>query len=211
MISGTLVLITSNLAQALGAAVLAMVLLGFYRTYGRRYLLTWAWSSGAFCLSLAAGAALLLMDGPPASPLRFGASFLGLAAGYWQAALLLFGTYEVVADRKAPARLRRMVLGASALVALASALAAVSPGPHRELGARSLLLGAAFVAASLGRLAQPAAAARGSDAGWWPAPSCSSGSTSSTTWRSRRAGGSSRVARWPTPPISGRSISCSRP
>jgi diguanylate cyclase (GGDEF)-like protein len=150
MVSGTLVLFTSNLAQALGAAVLAMVLLGFHHTYGRRYLLTWAWSSGAFCVSLAGSAALLLMAGPPAAPLRLGVSFLWLVAGYWQSALLLFGTYEVVADRKAPARLRRAVLGGTALVALASVAASLSLGPQRELGVRSLLLGSAFVAASWG-------------------------------------------------------------
>ena len=61
MISSTLVIFTSNLAQALGAIVLAMILTGFHRTYGRRYLLTWARSWWAFCVSQAGGAVALLI------------------------------------------------------------------------------------------------------------------------------------------------------
>src|SRR5947209_14940394 len=102
MISSTLVIFTSNLAQALGAIVLAMILVGFHRTYGRRYLLTWAWSWWAFCVSQAGGAVALLLVSShlgASTPLRLAVSILWLVSGYWQAALLLFGTWEVVTEK----------------------------------------------------------------------------------------------------------------
>ncbi len=157
MIDSTLVIFTSNLAQALGAVVLALILAGFHRTYGRRYLLTWAWSWWAFCVSQAGGAVALLIyyshPGVPL-PLRLAISTVGLAAGYWQAALLLFGTWEVVTERELPARLRTAVLGALALLALVVVVVSLSLGSYpRELarvGLRLLLQGTAFVVASWG-------------------------------------------------------------
>src|SRR6185295_641403 len=113
MVSDTLVIFTSNLAQAFGSIVLAMVLMGFHRTYGRPYLLTWAWSWWAFCVSQAGGAvALLLVSSNMGAsvPLRLAVSILWLVAGYWQAALLLFGTSEVVTGQELSARLRTAVL-----------------------------------------------------------------------------------------------------
>src|SRR5947199_5912401 len=157
MISSTLVIFTSNLAQALGAIVLAMILTGFHRTYGRRYLLTWARSWWAFCVSQAGGAVALLIYsshlGVPL-PLRLAISTAGLAAGYWQAALLLFGTWEVVTERELPARLRTAVLGGLALLAVIVTVTSLSLSPYlREVarvGLRLLLQGVAFVVASWG-------------------------------------------------------------
>ncbi|MEA2599903.1 MAG: hypothetical protein QOF89_895 [Acidobacteriota bacterium] len=157
MVSGTLVIFTSNLAQALGAVVLAMVLVGFYRTYGRHYLLTWAWSWWAFSVAQAGGAvALLLVSSHMGAsvPLRLAVSILWLVAGYWQAVLLLFGTWEVVTGQELPARLWTAVLGALALLALVSVFASLGSDSHsRELarvGLRLLFQGVAFLAASWG-------------------------------------------------------------
>ena len=61
MINSALVIFTSNVAQAIGAVILAMVLVGFHRLYQRQYLLTWAWSWWAFCVSLLAGAVALYL------------------------------------------------------------------------------------------------------------------------------------------------------
>ena len=67
MVNTSLVILTSNVAQAVGAAVLAMVLLGFHRYYQRPYLLKWAWSWGAFCVALVAQSiALVLVQTMPA-------------------------------------------------------------------------------------------------------------------------------------------------
>ncbi|MBW8874936.1 MAG: EAL domain-containing protein [Acidobacteria bacterium] len=157
MISSTLVIFTSNLAQALGAIVLAMILAGFHRTYGRRYLLTWAWSWWAFCVSQAGGAVALLLyfshlGVPP--PLRLAISTAGLAAGYWQAVLLLFGTWEVVTEKALPARLRTTVLAGLALLAVIVTVTSLGFSPYlREVarvGLRLLLQGVAFVVASWG-------------------------------------------------------------
>jgi diguanylate cyclase (GGDEF)-like protein len=154
MVNGTLVIFTSNLAQALSAIVLAMVLVAFHRTYARHYLLTWAWSWWAFCVSQAGVAVALLLvsshTGAPV-PLRLAVSMVWLVAGYWQAALLLFGTHEMVTGKELPARLRNAVLGALVLLALISIFASLGFTPYaREVsrvGLRLFLLGAAFVVA----------------------------------------------------------------
>ena len=156
MISSTLVVLTSNVAQALGAAVLALVLVVFHRHYQRPYLLTWAWSWLAFGVSLLAGAAALFLVGrmPPEAPARLIASSVSLLGGYGQVAWLLFGTYEVVAGRSLSPRVRRAALAALVLLALGSVVSSLYLAPEVRLlirvGIRTLLLGAAFLAAGWG-------------------------------------------------------------
>jgi diguanylate cyclase (GGDEF)-like protein len=157
MVSDTLVIFTSNLAQACGSIVLAMVLMGFYRTYGRLYLLTWAWSWWAFCVSQAGGAVALLLvssNMEASVPLRLAVSILWLVAGYWQAALLLFGTWEVVTGKQISARLRKAVLGALVLLALIAVFASLDNARYtREIvrvGLRLFFQGVAFGVASWG-------------------------------------------------------------
>src|ERR1700712_1231515 len=98
MISSALVALASNAAQALGALILAMVLVGFHRLYQRPYLRTWAWSWWAFYVWLITDAAsqYLAEQGrmPADSPARLAASLVSLTAGYWQVGWLLFGTFE---------------------------------------------------------------------------------------------------------------------
>ncbi|HET9229108.1 MAG TPA: hypothetical protein VFR31_20690, partial [Thermoanaerobaculia bacterium] len=97
MESSTLVILVSRLAQAGGALVLALVLVGFYRLYRREYLRTWAWSWGAFCTALSASALTLYLgqNGNLPHSLATGLTVVALIASYWQMAWLLFGTYEL--------------------------------------------------------------------------------------------------------------------
>jgi diguanylate cyclase (GGDEF)-like protein len=156
MISSSLVIFTSNLAQAIGAVVLAMVLVAFHRLYRRPYLLTWAWSWWAFCVSLLGGSvSLFLVEAmPPQSPVRLIASSASLLGGFWQAAWLLFGTYEVVRDRPLPLRVRRSALAGFALLALGSVFLSLDLSSHARfllrVAPRSLLLGTAFLIAGWG-------------------------------------------------------------
>ncbi len=156
MLDTSLVIFTSNVAQALGALVLALVLMGFHRLYQRRFLLIWAWSWGAFCASLLAGSiALFLTPYMPAdAPLRFSASVVSMTAGYCQAAWLLFGTWEMVTGKL----LSRRVLAATPLLLSALAFATILGSLPIEpryrvvmrVGIKCLVLGLAFTLAAWG-------------------------------------------------------------
>jgi diguanylate cyclase (GGDEF)-like protein len=155
MIDAGLVILTSNLAQAAGAMVLALLLLGFYRQYRRPYLLTWARSWGAFFASLiGASISISLLSHNPYSPWRLAASSLSLVGAYWQAAWLLFGTYEASSDRRLPAPVRRGVLALLLLLGIASILGTLESSPNTRYfvraGVRALGLALAFGAASYG-------------------------------------------------------------
>ena len=156
MINSTLVIFTSNAAQAAGAFALAMVLVGFHRLYQRPYLLTWAWSWWAFCVGLITEAlSLYLVPHLPATaPARLAASLLSITAGYWQAAWLLFGSYEATAARLLSHRFRRAVLTALLLVAAGSVTLTLYTTPQvrflARVGLRTFLLGAAFLMAAWG-------------------------------------------------------------
>src|SRR6185436_12004631 len=121
MESSTLVVFVSQLAQAGGALVLALVLEGFHRLYQREYLRTWAWSWWAFCVwMVSAGLALALAQGDPGW--NFARTFftgIALVSGYWQIAWLLFGTYELATTRTVPQRAQVQVLGALFALAVA--------------------------------------------------------------------------------------------
>ncbi|HEV2845826.1 MAG TPA: EAL domain-containing protein [Thermoanaerobaculia bacterium] len=147
---------TSNIAQAIGAVVLAIVLVGFHRHYQRPYLLKWAWSWWAFCASLLAQsvAVVLVAYMPAGAPARLAASGVAMVAGFWQAAWLLFGTYEVVRERVLPSRFQRTLLGLLSLFALALTLGSVGMEPDQRffvrVGLRALLVGIAFLVTSWG-------------------------------------------------------------
>ncbi len=156
MLDTGLVILTSNIAQALGALVLALVLMGFHRLYQRRFLLLWAWSWGAFCASLLAGSAALHLTPlmPADAPLRFAASVLSMAAGYWQAAWLIFGTWEVLTGKL----LSRRFLVWAPVVLLALAFATILGSLPMEpryrvilrVGIKCLVLSIAFALAAWG-------------------------------------------------------------
>src|SRR2546423_15002515 len=96
MISSALVIFTSHAAEAAGAFVLAIVLVGFHRLYQRPYLLTWAWSWWAFCVGLIADALAIYLAPhlPATAPARLAASLVSITAGYWQAAWMPLGSSE---------------------------------------------------------------------------------------------------------------------
>ncbi|HEY0558416.1 MAG TPA: EAL domain-containing protein [Thermoanaerobaculia bacterium] len=158
MISSVLVVFTSNAAQALGAIVLAMVLVGFHRLYQRPYLRSWAWSWWAFCIWLVADAAsqyLAESARMPADSLgRLAISLVSLTAGYWQVGWLLFGTFEAAAGRPLSQRFRSAALGFLLLLAAGCVLATLYTSSEVRLlvrvGLRAFLLGAAFGAAAVG-------------------------------------------------------------
>ncbi|HEV2854078.1 MAG TPA: EAL domain-containing protein [Thermoanaerobaculia bacterium] len=156
MLDTSLVIFTSNVAQALGALVLALVLVGFHRLYQRRFLLIWAWSWSAFCASLIAGTiALFLTPHMTAdAPLRFSASVISMTAGYWQAAWLIFGTYEVVTDRLLSRRILSATPAALFVLAFVMTLGSLPIEPRyrvvMRVGTKCLVLGIAFVVAAWG-------------------------------------------------------------
>jgi diguanylate cyclase (GGDEF)-like protein len=156
MISSTLVIFASNVAQALGALVLALVLVGFHRLYQRHYLQTWAWSWWAFCVWLLAGAAAqyLAPKMPADAPARLAASLLALTAGYWQVGWLLLGTYEATSERALSGRFRRATLAALLLLAAGSVLLTLYTAVEVRLlvrvGLRAFLLGTAYLLAAAG-------------------------------------------------------------
>jgi diguanylate cyclase (GGDEF)-like protein len=156
MLDTSLVFFTSNVAQALGALVLALVLVGFYRLYQRRFLLIWAWSWSAFCVSLVAGTVALFLTPlmPADAPLRFSASLLSMAAGYWQAAWLIFGTYEVVTDRLLSRRILSATPAALLVLAFVTIFGSLPMEPRDRVvvrvGLKCLVLGIAFGAAAWG-------------------------------------------------------------
>jgi diguanylate cyclase (GGDEF)-like protein len=154
MINSALVIFTSNVAQAIGAVILAMVLVGFHRLYQRHYLLTWAWSWWAFCVWLITGAVsqYLAPHMPADAPARLAASLLSITAGYWQVGWLLFGIYEATTERLLSRPFQRATLALLLVLAVGSVtLTLYTPPEVRFLvrvGLRALLLAIAFLVAA---------------------------------------------------------------
>src|SRR5687767_7872329 len=102
----TFTVLATLAAQAVGAGVLALLLYGFYRQYGKSYLLHWAYSWVALSVHhLASTAGLWFMASriPATDPRRLAIALTGSVAGYLQVVWLLFGVWEVV--RRRPARI----------------------------------------------------------------------------------------------------------
>ncbi len=104
------------IAQTIGSTVMALVLFGFYRQYGKSYLLHWSlgWSALAvFNLFSGVSATMAMVLRTPATdPARIVASVITGITGYLQIGWLLFGVYELV--RRRPVRLvdsRRITIG----------------------------------------------------------------------------------------------------
>jgi diguanylate cyclase (GGDEF)-like protein len=99
-------------AQTLGAAILAILFLAFFRQYRKEYLLHWTRSWTALTL-------FLVVRNAPWVAARMAAGALALL----HAGLLLFGVYDIV--RRRPVRIReaRLILIALAVAGAASAFA----------------------------------------------------------------------------------------
>jgi diguanylate cyclase (GGDEF)-like protein len=154
MIDSTLVVLTSDVAQALGAFALAFALVAFHRLYQRPYLLAWAWSWWACCAWLVADSLSvdLAAHMPATAAARLAASLISVVAGYWQAAWLLLGSYEAMAERPLSRSFRRVTLALLFLLAAGCVLSTAYTSPEIRLlvrvGLRELLLGAAFLTAA---------------------------------------------------------------
>jgi len=128
-------------AQALGAAVIAALLFGFRRQYGKSYLAHWTSSWVALAIHHLAMAASLAL--PPANPARLAAAVVAAVAGYLYIGWLLFGVYELLRRRPVRMRVARQVIAALVVIAVLSALIFTRAGIHAFLSA------AAFFAVSI--------------------------------------------------------------
>jgi diguanylate cyclase (GGDEF)-like protein len=143
-------------AQAVGALLLGVLLLGFHRHYRKGYLLHWAWSWLCFCAYVAGTAATSVLASRlgPAHPAALVPAVVSGIAGYLQLAFLIFGAYELEAGRP-PRRLPRWLIPALAVAGLSSSVLFVTDpdaGAWRyfaRVGLRSLVASAALVVAGL--------------------------------------------------------------
>ena len=154
MNSSTLVVFVSQLAQAGGALVLALVLMGFHRLYEREYLRTWSWSWWAFCVSLVTyGLARVLDATDGILPVTHTILLcVSLVSTYWQIAWLLFGTYELASAEAVSRRVHSTVLtllfGLAVVPVIGSLLVEPTVESLLPEGIRTLCLAVAFLVAS---------------------------------------------------------------
>lgn len=153
------ILVALAAGQLLLALVLAVSFGGFYRAFRRSYLRHWGLSWLGLAVFIAASSVSGRTTGEATSDWRGLVLTLAVVAGYLHIAWLLLGVIELARD----SRLRQgWVLGASASAVVAGL---VSAGPALigiptpwVLGGRSLVAGAAYVAAAvllLPRLGRP--------------------------------------------------------
>jgi len=156
MVSRFAVEFTGYLAQAACALLVAIVLRAFYRHYRRGYLWHWSWSWWAFTLFLGGAAAAIQTRGVAPVPVRATVATLGLAGGFIQTALLLFGTYEVSTGRVMSRRWSQQILAVTGFLTLALVLLTQPLSPTERLayrvGGHSLLAGIGFFVAAWGIL-----------------------------------------------------------
>src|SRR5947208_777397 len=154
------VVLVAHAVQTFGAAVIAILLFGFLRQYGKSYLAHWtaSWTSLAV-YQLAAGIGLVLAVSwrvAPTHPLRVASSLVAGLAGYLQIAWLLFGVYELLRRRPVRIVMSRQILATIALLGGLSAVVFIEPvwpAPYREfvrVGIRALLAAAVYFAAAVG-------------------------------------------------------------
>lgn len=101
--SGSIV-ISMLLSQSAEAILLSLVLYGFYHIYNRGYLLHWARSWLALCIYLLGAAPAFYLSSilEPLHPIRIIISTISLIAGYLQIVWLIYGTYEINAQKPIP-------------------------------------------------------------------------------------------------------------
>jgi diguanylate cyclase (GGDEF)-like protein len=133
--SSTLVVFVSQAAQAGGALVMALVLVGFHRAYQREYLRTWSWSWWAFGAWMATSALgqLLVWSEIVVPEVQTLLIVLSLIGAYWHVAWLLFGTFELTTSRSVPERTETMVLGGLLLFAVVPVLLSLDASPQESV------------------------------------------------------------------------------
>lgn len=119
------------IAQTIGSTVMALVLFGFYRQYGKTYLYHWTLGWTAIAVyNLFSGLAAMFALGlrlPSNDPLRLVTAVVVGMTGYLQIGWLLFGVYELI--RRRPVRLLyvRWITIALAVFGLSVSLLFVTP------------------------------------------------------------------------------------
>lgn len=131
-------------AQALSAAVIAVVLFGFRRQYWKSYLAHWTASWVALTIHHLADAATVLL--PSAHPGRLAAAVVADVAGYLQIAWMLFGVYELLRRRPVRMRVAKNLLVTLAIVGVAGTLVFAEAA---RAGIYAFLSAAAYFVASI--------------------------------------------------------------
>jgi diguanylate cyclase (GGDEF)-like protein len=148
----------TSLVQLAACLLMAGVLVSFWRTYGRRYLLHIAWSWLALGVMFGGSTVALwaAFEGlSPLHPARLGATIISQGASYLQALLLLVGSYEVAQRRVLGGRWLAMALvPIGALAVVLSLIYADVPDASQQrfflrVGVRAAVLGVAFVAGGI--------------------------------------------------------------
>jgi diguanylate cyclase (GGDEF)-like protein len=138
-------------AQTVNAAVLAVLMYGFFREYRKSYLQHWtlAWASLAIFHVATALSLLLAIEFkyPHSHPLRFAVTLAAGIVGYLHVGWLLFGVHELV--RRRPVRLldrRKALIALTILGVVTSVLFLGTPGGRyfTRVGVRALIVGSAY-------------------------------------------------------------------
>ncbi|MEW6336316.1 MAG: EAL domain-containing protein [Acidobacteriota bacterium] len=153
-------ILASYALQALVGLLLAATLVAFYRVYGRRHLLLWAWSWLALAVYfLTAGASFHLAIFRVLATdhvVRLLLVFVSLAAALAQATTLVLGARELTGGRRPSRKAVVAVLaGLTFLATLATLAWSSTEGTGAEryfvrVGLRCLLTGSAFLIAGVG-------------------------------------------------------------
>ena len=154
-----LVTVITSTAETFAAIVMAILLLGFLRQYGKSYLRHWtlSWTSLAvYNVALAVGIALGVGYNVSSShPVRIVTAVGGLAFGYASIAFLLFGIFELLRRRPVRIRVYWRTLIAIAIFSTITGLlfiGADSVSSTRyfvRVGIRSLIASVAYLGASI--------------------------------------------------------------
>ena len=145
------------LVQVAGAALIALLLARFYRTYGHSYLREWSWSWAALGVYILGGflATAWTRSFPPQHIVRVSLTSVTLAAGYAHIAWLMSGTYAITRGHSVSRRWKSSLLGICVVVGVILATLFTSDpalGGARfftRVGLRAAAAGAAYLAAGV--------------------------------------------------------------
>ncbi len=150
------VALATQVAQTIGAAVIALLLYGFLRQYGKSYLSHWTASWAALAVYRLSEIAWLMMgrsEAGNAGILRIAISVLGGIAGFLQLTWLAFGVYEILRRRPVRMRTARRLLLTAVAAGVISGLLSSAPGPSESfhlmarVGIRNLAAAVCFFTA----------------------------------------------------------------
>ena len=154
-----LVTVITSTAETFAAIVMAILLLGFLRQYGKNYLRHWtlSWTTlAAYKVAFAVGVGLGVGYNVASShPIRILTAVGGLMFGYASIAFLLFGIFELLRRRPVRIRVYWRTLIAIAIFATITGLLFIGPDSVSStryfirVGIRSLVATIAYLAASV--------------------------------------------------------------